>query len=415
MYVSLPDFVDRGGPGDVDPYDNFSWLRSAMPVAQMASSADGKASGGKGSAWFVTGYELARACLADPRLSVDRRNAANAGHPDGHPDEEEEGDLLGKDPPDHSRLRRLLSPSMSPGASERFRPFVQEVCDGLIDAFREDGEANLVSQYAWPIPWYVMHEFLGVPEAERMDAARCVDRFLVAGYHEQQDGGPATEELMDYTRQLIAYKRAHRGADVTTVLIEGRESGEVRSENELVNLLFMLLGAGIVSTGLMISGGILRLLQNPGELAKLNDGTAEWKTAVEEAMRYDSPVQTSVLRFARTDLDLGGAKITKGDTLIISLAGANRDPAKFADAERFSIDQRRSHLAFGHGVHLCTGAPLARIEGEIALRTAFRRLPDLRLTAPAQHQAWVLGPSLRGPREVQVQFETVPAHTLSRR
>jgi cytochrome P450 len=393
-HVELPDFVARG-QGDPDPYENLAWMRSAMPVATVPGPD------GEGTVWFVTTHKHARACLNDPRLSHDRRNAKNPG--DGPPDQ---GDLLGKDPPDHSRLRHLVSPILSPGATERLRPQVTEVCSSLIDAFAGRGKAELVGEFAWPIPWAVIHDYFGIPESERMEVSRCIDRFLIAGYVEQpRGGGPATDEIMEYVRHLITYKRAHRGNDVTTIMIEGRERGVVHSEAELEGMLYVLLGAGQVSTGPMIAAAVLRLLENPAELAALLDGSADWKLAVEEALRYDSPVQTSVSRYALEDIELDGTRIAKGDTVVISLAAANRDPAQFADADEFRIGERRSNLAFGHGIHLCVGAPLARLEGEIAMEMLFSRLPNLRLAMPAEDIAWVLGPKLRSPREVPVLFD----------
>lgn len=396
-HVRLPDFVSRDGPGDPDPYDNLAWLRSAMPVA-TAPGPDGE-----GTVWLVTRHAEARACLADPRLSHDRRNSADrSGGPEDH------GDLLGKDPPDHSRLRHLVSPILSPGATERLRPRVIETCNALIDDFAGRGEADLVADYSWPIPWAVIHDYYGIPEDQRMEVSRCIDRFLVAGYTEAPyGGGPATDELMDYVRDLIAYKRAHRGEDVTTVMIEGLEHGTIHSELELEGMLYVLLGAGQVSTGPLIASAALRLLEQPDELAKLVTGRLPWKIVVEESLRFDAPVQTSVSRWALEDITLAGTTMKKGDTVVVSLAAANRDPDRFADADRFAVNEWRSHLAFGHGIHLCVGAPLARLEGEVALELLFSRLPDLRLARPADELAWTLGPKLRSPREVPVLFVPV--------
>jgi cytochrome P450 len=396
-HVRLPDFVAREGPGDPDPYENLGWLRSAMPVARVPGPD------GEGTAWLVTTHAEARACLADPRLSHDRRNAKDPGD-----DSEDHGDLLGKDPPDHARLRQLVSPVLSPGATERLRPKVIETCTALIDGFGGAGKADLVADYSWPIPWAVIHDYFGIPEDQRMEVSHCIDRFLVAGYTEAPyGGGPATDELMEYVRALIEYKRAHRGQDVTSIMIEGFERGVVHSEQELEGMLYVLLGAGQVSTGPLIAAAALRLMQHPAELTKLLDGSVEWKIAVEEALRYDSPVQTSVSRWATEDLTIGDTRIEKGDTVVISLAAANRDDARFAEAEQFAVHEWRSHLAFGHGIHLCVGAPLARLEGEVALRLLFSRLPDLRLAEPAEDLAWTLGPKLRSPREVPVLFDPV--------
>jgi cytochrome P450 len=392
--VRLPGFVNPTGTGDLDPYPNFAWLRSTAPVAQVPGPT------GEGTVWFVTSYALARACLADRRLSHEKTNARH-----GAVEELNHGDMLGWDPPDHSRLRRLISPLLSPGATERLRPMVEQMCTELIDGFAQRGSADLVGEFAWPIPWAVIHDFYGIPESERMDVSRCIDRFLVAGYLEQpHGGGPASDELADYVRHLIAYKRAHRGSDLTSRLIEGLEEGVVRSDAELEGMLYVLLGAGQVSTGPLIASGALRLLENPSQLNDVIEGRCTWRVAVEEALRLDSPVQTSVTRYALTDMKLGEADIAAGDSVVISLASANRDSAWFENAEQFGLAQRRSNLAFGHGIHLCIGAPLARLEGEVALRLLFTRLSNLRLAIPPEDIAWILGPKLRSPREVPVTF-----------
>ncbi|MEN3357957.1 MAG: hypothetical protein V7637_1939 [Mycobacteriales bacterium] len=393
--VRLPGFVDANRSGDLDPYPNFAWLRATTPITQVPGSA------GEGNVWFVTSYALARACLADRRLSHERTNAKNA---DGL--SLDHGDMLGSDPPDHSRLRHLVSPVLSSGAIEKLRPMVARVCSELIDSFAAKGSAELVGEFAWPIPWAVIHDFYGIPESERMEVSRCIDRFLVAGYIEQPlGGGPASEELGEYVHRLIAYKRTHRGDDLTTRMIEGLERGVVRSEAELEGMLYVLLGAGQVSTGPLIAAAALRLLENRSELAQLMAGRRSWRAAAEESLRFDSPVQTSVRRYALVDMKLGDAEIAEGDTVVVSLAAANRDTDWFDDAERFVVRTRRSNLAFGHGIHLCIGAPLARLEGEVALRLLFSRLPGLRLAIAPQDVAWILGPKLRSPREVPVVFD----------
>ncbi|KXK62461.1 hypothetical protein AWW66_08445 [Micromonospora rosaria] len=403
-FVNLPAFVSRAGRGDPDPYPNFDWMRSTMPVGPVIGPE------GHGRAWFVSSYEHGRACLTDPRLSHDRRHAATAT-----PDEAvDEGDLLGKDPPHHTRLRRLVNPVLSRGAVERLRPRIVEVCSSLVDAFAGRGNADLVAEYAWPIPWAVVHDFLGIPDAVRMDASHCIDRFLVAGYQEQQRRGgptPATDELMDYVRHLIAYKRGNPGDDLITSLTAGLQRGLLRSEAELEGMLYVLLGAGQVSTGPMIAAALLRLLENPDQLARARAGQVNWRLVVEEALRYDSPVQTSVTRYALTDLEIAGVRVAKGDMVIVSLAAANRDPSTFTDAARFDVRRRRrTHLAFGHGIHLCVGAPLARLEGEVCLRLLFDRLPTLRLATSPTDTAWVLGPKLRSPRQVPVVFDPPGPH-----
>lgn len=406
-----------------DSYETLAWLRSNMPVAQVMSASEGQA-------WLVTSYELARACLADPRLKnnriFSRREIQDTPYmwPQGAAPE---GDLLGIDPPDHTRLRRLLHPIFSPGASRQNVSVITNVCTTLLDSFAKRGCADLAAEFATPLAWSVIHETLGIPETQRMSVSLYTDRFLIAVYadHDPEMGTAAYHEIMTYIRKLIEYKKSHRGADGVTLLIQDVEQGTLNSA-ELEGLLYMLIGAGQITTGPMIAGAILRLLRNPDQLAKMLTGKLAWRLAVEEALRCDSPLQTSVRRYATTDMEIGDTRISKGDAVMVSFAAANRDPNRFSCPESFQVSSKpMSHLGFGHGVHLCVGAPLARLQGEIALSLLFERLPSLRLAVPPEQIPWTLVPRsdlgkravgvgplpLRGPAEVPVRFEADSADT----
>jgi cytochrome P450 len=376
--------------GDPDPYPNLAWLRSTMPIAEVP--------GAGGTAWFVTSYEHARTLLADPRLSNDARHATDGVPP-------EQPDLLSTDAPAHTRLRKAVSAAFTPRAVQRMRPAIADICRTAIDAFAARGTADLMADYALPVPVAVIHTLLGVPADEQEDPAHVMDLFYRAGFAEEP-GGPALAEVDDYVRRIVEYKRAHPGDDLTTGLLGCLDRGELVDEAELHGMIYVLLGAGHTTTVPFLGAAVLRLLCRPGEAAAMLDDADRLRAVVDEALRHDSAVQASVNRYALDRIDIGDVVIGKGDRLVISLAAANRDPARFAEPEEFApAAARPSHLAFGHGIHVCLGVHLARLEGEIALEALFRRIPSVRLAIAEDDVAWALGPMLRGPRELPVTFD----------
>ncbi|MFD6156637.1 cytochrome P450 [Nocardia sp. NPDC060256] len=383
--------------GDPDPYPNYAWLRKQAPVSAVYSPH------GAGRTWFVTSYELARACLADSRLSNDKRR------PMGHAEQlgEERSTttargLLDLDRPEHTRLRKLVSNAFSPIAAERFRPMMERLCQAAVDRFADRATADLVAEYALPVPVAIIHEVLGVPESERKDPARCFDLFYRAGLAKPPDSS-CIDELIDYVDHIAEYKRGHPGDDITTALLDHLRSGRLRDRRELRTMLLALLGAGHVTTVQFLGCAVFRLLEHPEQLADLMAARVGWADTVNEVLRYDSPIQASVYRYALADMQIGEVAVAKGDAVLISLAAANRDPQRFGDPERFALDRTiQSNLAFGHGAHLCLGAHLARLEGAVALDALFRRLPDLRLVGAPADVVWAYGPMLRGPRELEV-------------
>ncbi|WP_405165480.1 cytochrome P450 [Nocardia sp. NBC_01499] len=382
--------------GDPDPYPNYAWLREQAPVSAVFSPH------GSGQTWLVTSYELARACLADPRLSNDKRKSR--GDPERAAAEHSTTarGLLDLDRPEHARLRRLVSGAFSPIASEQFRPMMERLCQAAVDRFADLGVVDLVAEYALPVPVAIIHEVLGVPESERKDPARCFDLFYRAGLAKPPDP-TCIDELIDYVDHIAEYKRGHPGDDVTTALLGHLETGQLRDQRELRTMLLALLGAGHVTTVQFLGCAAFRLLEHPEQLADLMAARAGWADSVNEVLRFDSPIQASVYRYALADMEIGGVSVAKGDAVLISLAAANRDPHRFDDPERFALARTSlSHLAFGHGAHLCLGAHLARLEGEVALDVLFHRLPDLRLVGEPADVVWAYGPMLRGPRELEV-------------
>jgi cytochrome P450 len=376
--------------GDPDPYPNYEWLRENAPVSPVFNAA--------GTTWLVTSFELAKTCLSDPRLSSDSRNGCGEfGHGQ---DEWTTRGLLGLDPPEHSRLRRIVAGGFSPRASARWRPAIAQICQSAIDQFAGETVADLVSCYTVPVPVAVIHEILGVPASERKEADRFLDLFYRAELIEPSDTD-AYQELIAYVDEIISYKQNHRGDDITSMLLDALDGGFLRCKRELRTMLLVLLGAGHTTTVQFLGSAILRLLEHPDQLSELIAGRVQWSPAINEMLRFDSAIQVTQYRYATEEMQIGDVHVAKGDAVIISLGSANRDAARFSEPDEFSIDRTGpSNLAFGHGVHLCLGAHLARLEGELGLGILFRRLPRLRLAIPPDEVAWAYGPLLRGPRQL---------------
>lgn len=280
---------------------------------------------------------------------------------------------------------------------------IAEVCHQA-DAIAGKDSAELVADFALPVPVAVIHEVLGVPAAQRKNSSRCFDLFYRGGLARPFEAA-AHDELIAYTDDLIDYKRRHPGDDVTSLLVAQRASGEIHNERELRSMVLGMLGAGHVTTVQFFGCAILRLMAAPEATADLLAGRVRWADGVNELPRVDAPIQATEYRYATEDFALGGVDIKRGDAVLISLAAANRDPARLARPDDFDLTSPRpSHLAFGHGAHLCLGAHLARLEGEVGLEIVVRRLPDLRLDIAPEEIVWAYGPMLRGPHALPVTF-----------
>jgi cytochrome P450 len=394
-FHELAESLGRGEQGIMsDPYENLAWLRSTDPVQCVPGP------NGSGSVWFVTSYEHARDCLADSRLSFDPRNSTSAF--DGA---EPEAYILAKDAPEHTRLRQSAAAFFTPAAVERMRPRIMGICTALIESWHGRDDVDLLRDYALPIPELVISEFLGIPEEVRIPTGRGTELSMLIGFLEQSTTGPATAELYAYVNRIITHKRNHRGDDLASHLISALEDGVLHDESELSGMLYLLYSTAQLSTAPLIAAAIVRLMQRPEQLARLVTDRRKWRDALEEALRYDAAVQTTMARYALVDFDLAGKRITRGDAVVISLAAANRDPGQFRDADEYRLHgHRRTHLGFGYGTHFCLGAPLARLEGEIALEVLFTSMPGLRIRQPDDDLAWVLGPMLRCPRGIPADY-----------
>lgn len=385
-----------------DPFPLFRQLREEGPVRRAVIA-------GGLEAWLVTRYEDGLAALSDPRLSSDVRDASDPRLMQQLPVTERESmlsNMLRTDPPDHTRLRRLVSKAFTARRVGELRPRVQEITDRLLDDVVAAGRAELVADFALPLPVTVISELLGVPVEDRHDFQRWTDDMLLrrAEMPDPAVVNAAWEQMRSYLTKLLEAKRARPGDDLLSALITARDEEQRLNEDELIAMSFLLLVAGYVTTVNLIGGGIAALLAHPDQLALLRDDPELLPGAIEEFLRYDGPVSPGIARFAREEVEIAGVTVPPGATVLIASAIADRDPARFADPDRLDITRRdNAHLAFGHGIHYCLGAPLARLEGQIAIGTALRRLPGLALAVPPGELRWRPG-GLRGPQQLPVTF-----------
>jgi cytochrome P450 len=364
-----------------DPYSVHARLRAERPVTPVVMP-------GGTPAWLITGFAEARAALADPRL----RKRMPGWHPppdsifaalDVH--------MLNSDPPDHGRLRRLVSKAFTPRRVERLRPRVTAITEGLLDDLSGHGarsETDLLASFAFPLPITVICELLGVPASDR-DDFRAWSATVVSDTASPAVFGEHATAMIRYFLALLAGKRREPADDLLSALLAARDSGDRLSENELVSMAFLLLVAGHETTVNLIASGMLALMLNPAEFGRLRADPALIGAAVEELLRYVNPVNNATLRCAAEPVEIGGVRIGRGDPVLVSLSGANRDPARFGDPDRLDLARDGSgHLAFGHGIHYCLGAPLARLEAEIAFAGLLTRFGSVQLAVPVSSLRW---------------------------
>ncbi|MCQ4043126.1 cytochrome P450 [Streptantibioticus rubrisoli] len=380
-----------------DPYPVYAALRERGPVHRVRIPEGAEA-------WLVVGYEAGRAALTDPRLSKQWKMAA-ADFPLTSPAAGPH--MLNSDPPDHARLRKLVVREFTTRRVQGLAPRVQEITDGLLDTMltAPDGRTDLVESLSFPLPISVICELLGVPTLDRVAFRDWSNTALSAT--DPAVRSAAAQELTGYLERLLDGKRRHPGDDLMSALIRTTdEDGDRLSPDELRGTAWLLLVAGHETTVNLISNGVLALLTHPGQLAALRADFTLIDNAVEEMLRWDGPVETPTYRFTTEPCEVGGTVIPgDGQLVLVALADADRDPDRFPEPNRFDIRRPAGgHIAFGHGIHYCLGAPLARLEARIAIRTLLERCPDLALDADPAALAWRDGMLIRGPRRLPVRF-----------
>ncbi|MEU2742026.1 cytochrome P450 [Streptomyces sp. NPDC007095] len=398
--MTTADIVDLDALGEDfvrNPYPFYARLRERGPVHRVRVPEGTEA-------WLVVGHEAARAALADPRLAKSWQRAAptlSLVRPASGPN------MLNSDPPDHGRLRKLVVREFTPRRVEQLAPRVEELTEALLDAMlaRPDGRADLVEALAFPLSMSVICELLGVPSLDR--AAFRTWSTDVFSHPDPTVRKTASQEMGAYLNRLLDDKRRNPGDDLMSALIRTTDEGGDRlSPEELVGTAWLLLVAGHETTANLISNGTLALLSHPDQLAALRADMTLLDGAVEEMLRYDGPVEAATFRFTTEPIDIGGTVVPGGGELVlVVVADANRDRARFPDPDRFDIRRpAQGHIAFGHGIHHCLGAPLARLEARTAIRALLRRCPDLGLDVHPAAVTWREGMLVHGPRLLPVRW-----------
>jgi pimeloyl-[acyl-carrier protein] synthase len=388
----------------VDPYPFYRRLRERDPVHRSYPA----------SGWVLSRYEDILAVLGDRRYSSDERNwkryprmrAKNrrAGIPDAY--ETKLVSMLRSDPPDHTRLRGLVSKAFTPRAVERMRPRLEAVVTELLDAVEKRGEMELVRDFGAPLPVTIIAEMLGIPTEDR-DKFRHWSDEVIGTLGDSTDevrrrSFVAVAELHRYLEEQVALRRKDPRDDLLSGLVAAEEEGTQLSLLELLTTCVLLLVAGNETTTNLIGNGLLALLANPEQLALLREEPKRIPAAIEELLRFDSPVQLTS-RLALDPGQIAGHKVRPGQQIVLLLGAGNRDPARFPEPDRLDVTRENvRHLSFSHGAHFCLGAQLARLEAEVAFTALFERLDNIRLAGPL---TWSTNTILRGPRTAPLRFD----------
>jgi cytochrome P450 len=343
------------------------------------------------SAWLVVGHQEAAAALNDNRLSV--AAMMEAGVLDGGKLTVEQrhallNGLTNVDPPDHTRLRRLVSRVFTARRIEAMRPWISQLTDDLIEKFADSGQVELMEQLATPLPMLVICELLGIPEPDRT-RFRAWSRAVISGLGSADFPVDDAVEFTAYLRRLIAEKRERPDDGLISAMIQARDEGDALTEDELTSMATLMIIAGHDTTLGLIGNGMYRLMTEPDQAERLRAEPGLLPGAIEEFLRLESPVPVANVRAALCPIDFGATRVEAGELVIIGLQAGNRDEAEFAAPDQFEMTRASGrHLAFGQGIHYCLGAPLARLEGELAIGALLRRFPSLRLAVPAAELRW---------------------------
>jgi cytochrome P450 len=383
-----------------DPYPAYHALRELGRVHRTAPEGP----------WLVTGYEETHQLLSDSRFGEAAGRGGRIRLSRSHREGPEQllgrvDTMLSTEPPDHTRLRKLVSKAFTPRSIEEQRPRIQAIVDELLDAI-EETEFDLVQTLAWPLPVIVIAEMLGIPREDRERFKRWSDAMIATlggDYSLLAEARRSNEELVEYVSAIMEDRRRDPQADLISRLVAAEEEGSQLSEDEILGTIALLLVAGNETTTHLISSGMLALFRHPAELERLRDDPALIPSAVEEFLRFCGPVHTT-RRLALVDAELGGVSIARGEIIIAILSAANRDPAKYAHPDRFDITRNPTDsVAFGDGIHFCLGAPLARVEAQIAVSSLLQRYPRMQLADPAPE--WGGTFAVRGVKALRISTD----------
>ena len=386
---SNPDYRD-------DPYPWFAQMRSESPAYRttMPSGA---------VVYVVTRYADVLAALKDERLVKDIANARPRQAREVKPATQS---MLKADPPEHTRLRSLAQAAFTPRVISQWRDHIEEITGSLIDAIAPRGRMDLINDFALPLPITVITEMLGVPAADQVKFHEWSSAVIASGVlnSEEPKDVPGYLPMAQYFYNLVAERRRSPQGDLVSRFIQAEEGGDRFSDGEVVATSVLLLIAGHETTVNLIGNGMLALLQSPQQFEAFKQEPALIKPAIEELLRYVNPAQATN-RYAAVDLEIGGVQIPRGSHVVLTFAAANHDPAFVAKPDHLDVTRGETkHMAFGQGIHYCLGAPLARLEGEIAFTRLIERFPNMRLADPAQKLVWRPAFELRGLSALPVVF-----------
>lgn len=394
--------VDLSSPAHkANPFPLYAKLREETPVCEVRVP-DGQ------SAYLVTRYDDAVSVLTDERFAKDRFRALTADQVKKQPWMPSIfrpllNNMLDSDRPNHTRLRALVQKAFTPQRVEGMRGRIQSLANELMDQLETRRQFDLIREFALPLPATVIAEMLGVPVRDRQKFHRWSNAIVSLDWStwDMIKGIPSVWRFLRYVRKLVARRRADPQDDMITALVQAREAGDQLSEDELVAMIFLLLIAGHETTVNLIANGTLALLQNPHPMQMLRDDPSLITSAVEELLRFASPLDTATERYTREEVAIAGVTIPRGRLVFAVISSANRDETQFPQPD--DLDIRRTpnrHLSFGLGMHFCLGAPLARMEGQIAIHTLLQRTGDLRLSIPPESLKWRRGMVLRGMKSL---------------
>jgi cytochrome P450 len=388
-----------------DPYPTYARLHEEGPLHYVDV-------GSKWAVWSVFSHAECSSIAKDPRLSAKRAKQMLLPLPLSRQSEFSELArmlslwLIFMDPPEHTRLRKLLNKGFSAAAVEGLRPQAEAIVDQMLKPLQHGSEVELMSEFANPMPVRIISELLGVPQALHgtfVNASRAIAVFRGNPNRTVEEARAAQDaliELTEFFRRTVAERRRNKGTDLISLLIDIEEEGEVLTEEELYAQCIALLFAGHETTRNLIGNGMYTLLQHPQETAELRERPEMIRSAVEELLRYESPVQFTA-RVLKEDIEVCGQQIRKGWTVLCMLGAANRDPKQFKEPNQLDLKRlNNQHLAFSAGLHFCIGAQLARLEGQIALLNLVQRFPEMKLTGPRPEWAATFG--FRGLKSLPV-------------
>jgi cytochrome P450 PksS len=380
-----------------NPFPFYARLRAEQPVYKTTYVT-------KRPVWLVARYNDVNALLKDERLVKNQRSVLSAREvarydmPTPRSLRAIERNMLDLDPPDHTRLRALVHKAFTPRLVENIRGRVQTLADHLIDTMQRKVQVDLIASYALPIPLTIISEILGIPTHDQHRFHQWTNRVVsIQSPAQGLFAIPAILSFARYLRRLFEERRADPRDDLITALVQAEEAGDRLSADELLAMVFILIIAGHETTVNLIGSGTLALLENPDQRERLRQDPSLITSAVEELARYYPPVEMSTERYAREDMTIAGTTIRKGDMVMGIIGSAHRDETQFERPDQLDITRNPNrHLAFGQGIHYCAGAPLARLETQIAIQTLMERSPNLRLTVSAEQLRWRPAFVLRG-------------------